>query len=570
MKDPDNFTTSTVPHWQVFDQVPAFVGLIYPEQLTKNSQQNGRMVGLELRGKEVVLLSELSLLSTTDWYHFLEYLTQQGFHLAQFATATPEMFNLLEYALDKDGGSLEKARADEAFIKEMMDDSIPITNFSNLIKEVIDTGASDVHVEIQPLVATVRVRIFGIMRKLRNYPSSMMIDAMSAGYTVMAEELSRTDAAFNARLPQAAMIPIEVEGRKYVLRYQSHPSVGGVDVVLRVLKLGSADAKTRTLNNLGYLPSQVAALNMASASAWGGVLIAGITGSGKTTTLNTILSALARTGDRKIISIEDPVEYVVDGVSHLSIQRANSDAGSTAENPFLGAMRAFLRLDPDIGMFGEIRDALSGEVAQAAIETGHKIFTTVHATSALGIIPRLTSKMIGLSRSTVCSPEFISALVYQVLLPRNCVHCRRPSTHVMTTSELAPYSEIFGLDTSKFLSASDRGCPQCAIKGIDSSTGVRQGTKGVQVAAEVIIPDMELLQLLQEGRDMEALRYRRSLRATGFDDPDMTGKEAWAHALYEVSTGNVDPYFFENTFGSPISFKTVASTERGAVKTSTS
>lgn len=278
-----------------------------------------------------------------------------------------------------------------------------------------------------------------------------------------------------------------------------------------------------------------------------------------------MLNSLARTGDRKIISIEDPVEYLVDGVSHLSIQRSNGESSGSANNPFLEAMRAFLRLDPDIGMFGEIRDLMSGEVAQAAIETGHKIFTTVHATSALGIVSRLSSKMIGLSRATVCNPEFISALVYQVLLPRSCVHCRRPARDVMSDAELEPYVSIFGLNPDTFLAASDQGCPQCHIAGIDYSAGKRQGTKGVQVAAEVVLPDTRLLQLLQEGRDMEALSYRRSLRRTGFDDPDMTGKEAWAHALYEVATGNVDPYYFESTFGSPQSFKNVVSPLPGHV-----
>jgi hypothetical protein len=90
---------------------------------------------------------------------------------------------------------------------------------------------------------------------------------------------------------------------------------------------------------------------------------------------------------------------------------------------------------------------------------------------------------------------------------------------------------------------------------MDHTNGVRLGTKGMQVAAEVVIPDTHLLQLLQEGRDIAALQYRRSLRKTDFDDADMTGKEAWGHALYEVSAGNVDPYFFESTFGSPHSFK---------------
>lgn len=223
----DTLPRSTVPHWQLFDQVPAFVGLIYPDSDATRKLKRGRMVGLDLGNKEVVLMCDPAMLSSPDWYHFLGQLAQQGHEISRFATASADLFDLLEYSLDKDGSAAHQRREDAVFIQEMLSDSVPIGNFMGLIKEVIETGASDVHLEIQPLLATVRVRIFGVMRRLRSYPSAMMIDAVSAGYTVLAEELSRTDAAFNARLPQAAMIPIEHEGRKYVLRYQSHPSVGG-------------------------------------------------------------------------------------------------------------------------------------------------------------------------------------------------------------------------------------------------------------------------------------------------------------------------------------------------------
>jgi general secretion pathway protein E len=268
-----------------------------------------------------------------------------------------------------------------------------------------------------------------------------------------------------------------------------------------------------------------------------------------------MLDMLVRTGGRKIVSIEDPVEYVVKGVSHLSIQRSHSDTESN--NPFMGAMRAFLRLDPDVGMFGEIRDRISGEIAQSAIETGHKIFTTVHATSALGIIGRLSSRMIGIDRSTVCSPEFISALVYQVLMPRNCTSCRRPAVEVMDGKELSDFERVFGIDPDTFFCASDSGCGVCRVPGMEQHVepGARLGVAGMTVAAEVVTPDMHLLQLLSEGHDFEARRYRMAQRQAEFDAPNMTGKDAWGHALYGVTQGAIDPYFFINTFGYPTGFE---------------
>ena len=297
----------------------------------------------------------------------------------------------------------------------------------------------------------------------------------------------------------------------------------------------------------------------ALASAWGGVFVAGVTGSGKTTTLNALMTMLARDGSRKLFTIEDPVEYETPGVSHLSIQRGA--AGGAA--PFHGARLAFLRMDPDVGLFGEIRDGLSASMAQAAIQTGHKILSTVHATSALGIVGRLSSRLLGLAREDLCDPEFLSALVYQVLMPINCEHCKRPAAAVMGADALQTFQAGFGLDPVKIYCASAQGCTHCRRPGIDYGEGLlpgpgragladdaHDGTAGVKVGAEVIVPDLRLLDLLRQGRDAEARRHWRRRRRAPFTDADMDGKDAWGHVLYDVALGRVDPFHFERTFGS--------------------
>jgi type II secretory ATPase GspE/PulE/Tfp pilus assembly ATPase PilB-like protein len=361
--------------------------------------------------------------------------------------------------------------------------------------------------------------------------------------------------AFNIGVAQVAMIPLLIHGEQITLRFQSHPAVDGLDVILRILRGSRADqAELLKLERLGYTDSQTKLLMEAVGTAWGGIFVAGVTGSGKTTTLNTLLTQLARPGNRKIISIEDPVEYQVEGVSHLSVQRQGTDDRS---NPFLVAMMAFLRMDPDVGMFGEIRDAVSAEMAMAAIQTGHKILTTVHATSAVGVIGRLTSKALGLNRESICNPEFLSALVYQVLTPLNCPHCKVPAASVMTPASLQTYQDIFALDTRQFFCASDKGCSHCRKPGIDYKNSERVGVRGVKVHAEVLVPDLELLLLLSQGKDIEARRVWRNRRNTAFDNPEMHGKEAWGHALYDMSQGLVDPYYFELNFGSPNVFTTM-------------
>ena len=434
-------------------------------------------------------------------------------------------------------------------IRQIVADSSPLEWFRGMVQRCMELGASDIHLELRAPVAALRVRLDGIMRHVSGYPMQAVLDGISAAYTVLAEEHSRSEVAFNAGIPQAAMIPLQLASQKLTLRYQSHPAVGGLDVVIRILKASSPEqTRLLTLERLGFTPWQIDQLTNALGSAWGGVFIAGITGSGKTTTLNTLMARLTRGSTRKLVTIEDPVEYELPGVTHMSIQRrAEHDAGA---DPFHAAMLAFLRMDPDVGLFGEIRDQVSARMAMAAIQTGHKILSTVHATSSIGILSRLSSDGIGLKRQDLCSPEFISALVYQVLVPLNCPHCKRPAREVMAARELRVYEDAFGLDVDCMYCASDDGCSHCRKPGIDYGDQGRSGTAGVKVGAEVIVPDMHLLELLLANRDMEARRYWRSRQSKGFCDPDMDGKEAWGHVLYDISQGRVDPYYFDRLFGS--------------------
>jgi len=545
-------------HLRRAEDLPQFLTVLEMWPPAKNRSFNReRIAVLNMEGGMIAVVSTKGVNLSPEWFHILDRLRRDGKTPRRFFTAEPIVFEILEYHVT--ATHEEATTRAVSGIDLIIAESKPLNYFADMVGRTIEIGASDAHLEVRGEYALLNAPVGGIMRRIGNYPAQIVIDAVSAAFTVQAEELSRSDAAFNARLPQQAMIPIRNRDRDYTLRYQSHPSVGGFDVVLRILRSSaSSSGKVKTLPELGYLPSQVEQLDLAMQSAWGGVFVAGITGSGKTTTLNSMLSMMAVGGERKIISIEDPVEYIVPGVTHLSVQRTNAGG---AENPFLNAMRAFLRLDPDIGMFGEVRDQLSGEIAQAAIETGHKIFTTVHATSALGIVSRLTSKMVGLDRHAVCNPEFLSILVYQALLPKNCPHCKTPAKLHLPAAELADYEILFGLDVDRIMCASDGGCAHCRIPGVDYSSVVHAGTRGVCVSAEVITPDSSLLRLLLAGRDLDAREHYHATRVAPFDAPDMQGKAAWGHALYSVAQGQIDPYYFKSTFGHPKGFRQIVQKE---------
>lgn len=555
LPDKTQSTGLEMAHLRRAEELPQFRAVLEMWPPEKNRAFNReRIAVLSMEVGVIAMVATRGVNLSSEWFHILDELKRNGKTPRMFFTAEPIVFEILEYHVT--ATHEEASSRAVSGIDLIIAESKPLNHFGDMVGRAIEIDASDAHLEVRGEHARLNARVGGVIRRIGNYPAQIVIDAVSAAFTVQAEELSRSDAAFNARLPQQAMIPIRNKDRDFTLRYQSHPAVGGFDVVLRILRSSaSSSSKVKTLPELGYLPSQVEQLDLAMQSAWGGVFVAGVTGSGKTTTLNSMLSLMAADGERKIISIEDPVEYIVPGVTHLSVQRTNAIG---AENPFLNAMRAFLRLDPDIGMFGEVRDPLSGEIAQAAIETGHKIFTTVHATSALGIVARLTSKMVGLDRHAVCNPEFLSILVYQALLPKNCPHCKMPAIKRLSVEELSAYEIFFDLDVDQIMCASDGGCPHCRIPGVDYRTLMHAGTSGVCVAAEVITPDSDLLRLLLAKRDLDARDHYHATRMAAFDTPDMQGKAAWGHALYRVAQGEIDPYYFKNTFGHPKGFRQIA------------
>ena len=514
------------------------------------------LVAVELIDNRFVIISTQEEQGSSHWF----YLVQQGIRQQlQFeGYYTTDGLSLKAFTSNiKDSRAQrikEQNKQSNELVQSIVNSSEPIEWFRAIIKMCIELHASDVHFEIRHGKAFLRVRRDGLMRDVQTFDEATVTLAMSAIYTLLAEERSRSEVAFNLNAPQSALIPLTVQKKNYGLRYQSHPAVGGYDVILRILKTDvRVDAnQDLALEKLGFTPWQSKSLHDALSTANGGIFVAGITGSGKTTTLSALLNQLAAAGDRKIISIEDPVEYQIPGVSHLSVQRAAGNESNDNNNPFASSMMAFLRMDPDVGMFGEIRDSLSAQIAYTAIQTGHKLLTTVHATSALGIISRLTSPQIGLVRSDICRPEFISALVYQSLIPRNCDHCKVPAESKMKKSELLVYETIFTLDTQKIYVASDEGCPQCKPPNLAVTKTGHAGVKGVTVAAEIIQPDLQLLEYLSKGEDLKAFDYWRNLQNSLFSSPDMLGKPSWGHALYEMSLGHVDPYHFEKVHGSPL------------------
>jgi len=548
----------TIGHIREFADVPEFSSVLSHGkkpilQMRPDKQKSLMVVAAE--GKRFFMISLTREQGSPVWLHLIEQAKRQGYRFAGAYSCESDVLDMLvrEHA-DSDASldRLQKQQDKEVF-ESLIAGSEQIEWFRQQIKLCMSLGASDIHVEVRGEVASLRIRRDGIMRLLRQYPAALCTNALASYYTLLAEERSRSEVAFNVHSVQSAMIPLTIDGRNIALRYQSHPSVGGYEVVIRILKTDqNTQTKPPELEKLGYTPDQVETLTEALGSSAGGVFIAGITGSGKTTTLSAMLARLGREGNRKIIAIEDPVEYIVPGVSHLSIQRsAQGSQGSATENPFSASMMAFLRMDPDIGMFGEIRDAVSGGMAYTAIQTGHKLLTTVHAPSAMGIVSRLSSPQIALQRCDICTPEFFSALVYQALVPLNCPHCKVPAKQVLPAAQLAAYEQYFGLNPETIFCASEQGCPHCCPADMVRSKGGHNGIKGMKVSAEVLVPDDDMWELMRRNEDLKAREHWRRQQSHRYDESQMIGKPSWAHTLYDISCGLVDPYYFEHIYGLP-------------------
>ncbi|MGI4856087.1 MAG: GspE/PulE family protein [Janthinobacterium lividum] len=411
-------------------------------------------------------------------------------------------------------------------------------NFNLLLETALELGASDIHLEFREgKEVAVRFRVHGKMRPGRETSTLFsdyvaMLDAATAAYNSRADFSSRSHNHFDEHQHQSCSVPVTIRGRQYQLRFQSVRENRGLDVVLRILLNEARDADVMTLAELGYAPDQIDILENAVLRSPGLLIIAGETGSGKSTTLRTLMG-YERTSGKKFYSIEDPVEYIQPHVTQIPIQR-KAEAGG--ESAFGAAARVVLRGDPDKIMPGEIRDRETCGFAKAMTETGHQVLSTVHASSCFGILQRLASDELGMPLHAIAAPRFLVALVYQKLLPELCERCCRPASGHLDAARCAVLRELgFALAA---LRVAGPGCSHCR----------HLGTRRQTVAAEVCEVHETMLPLIADRRFWDLEKQWRALADARLDSARMLGKTAMEHALYKMSVGQVDPCDVEAAF----------------------
>ena len=292
--------------------------------------------------------------------------------------------------------------------KSLQAETNPTTQLvSSIIIGAINAGASDIHIEPQESDMRVRYRIDGLLREAIDIPSSVQLELISNIKVQAGMDISEK------RAPQDGHIAQEHNGNKFDLRVSSQPIVDGEKIVIRIL---DQSASKWSLNEVVTLPDDNQKLRALATNPHGVLLLTGPTGCGKTTTLYSILQLL-NTPDKNIVTVEDPVEYHLKGISQIQV---NQKAGVT----FASALRNILRQDPDIILIGEILDSETAEIAVSAALTGHLVLSTLHTNDAVGAISRLNS--LGIPPFLIASA--LLGTIAQRLIRTICPKCKQPYT----------------------------------------------------------------------------------------------------------------------------------------------
>jgi type IV pilus assembly protein PilB len=386
----------------------------------------------------------------------------------------------------------DEENGDESLtVERLTSDISPVIRLvDSTIYTAIQRRASDIHIETQDDAVHVKYRIDGVLQPAMRPIAKQFHSSIVSRIKVMAE----LDIA-EKRVPQDGRFKLRMPGKTIDFRVSVMPSVHGEDAVIRILDKESISEQFTELrlDILGFPDAELKRFRKYIAEPYGMVLVTGPTGSGKTTTLYAALSEIKSIED-KIITIEDPVEYQITGITQIPI---NEKKGLT----FARGLRSILRHDPDKIMVGEIRDSETAQIAINSALTGHLVFTTVHANNVLDVLGRFLNMGVE-------AYQFVSALncvLAQRLVRTICLHCKRPMK--VTRSML----EESGLDPSLELSQvfyEGAGCIECGGTGYKGRTAICELLDLSDHIREMILEKRPTSEIKKAARE-EGMRFLR-------------------------------------------------------------
>jgi general secretion pathway protein E len=385
------------------------------------------------------------------------------------------------------GGEAERAIEDLS-LKSISDESSEVVRLvRSTLRDALKLGASDIHLESLAAGLQIKFRIDGILSPIKLIEDRAQAEQAIARVKVLAE-LDITE----RRVPQDGRFKAAERARAVDFRVSIMPSIHGEDAVLRILdkqSLYEATQQQLSLDSLGFEERDIKALRRLSREPYGMLLVTGPTGSGKTTTLYAAITEI-NSGQDKIVTIEDPVEYQLPGVLQIPV---NEKKGLT----FAKGLRSILRHDPDKIMVGEIRDPETANIAVQSALTGHLVFTTVHANNVFDVIGRAMHMNVDLYGFV----SALNAIVAQRLVRLVCTHCAEPDS---PSAELLQESGIADPRGYKFVKG--KGCRECRGAGY----------RGRRAIAELLILTDEIRELIVSRAPVRHLKDAAARNGTRF------------------------------------------------------
>lgn len=356
-------------------------------------------------------------------------------------------------------------------LKDLASEAPVIRMVNTIIGRVTDLRASDIHLEPFDDGLHVRYRVDGVIHQ-----GELIAPRLSAAVSSRVKLLAHLDIA-ERRLPQDGRIKTRVKGRELDLRVSTVPTVYGESVVMRVLDRASVRLQLETM---GFASDTLERFNTLLARPHGILLVTGPTGSGKTTTLYAALSKIDAQAN-KIITVEDPVEYQLEGINQIQVH-------PQINLSFANALRSILRQDPDIIMIGEMRDGETAQIAVQSALTGHLVLSTLHTNTAAGAITRMQD--MGVESYLITSS--VNGVLAQRLVRTLCAHCKEsyvPDAQLLASTGLGRFCAL-GQPIYRAV-----GCEHCRHTGYRGRTGIH----------ELLVLDEPLRRAIIEGRDANSL-----------------------------------------------------------------
>ncbi|MBE3594988.1 MAG: type II/IV secretion system protein [Candidatus Carbobacillus altaicus] len=449
--------------------LPRYLAALIPETVAEKYQ----VIPYEQEGH----LLRLAMVDPLDYYAIEDVEMMTGLDVRpalityqEFTYAFARLYGPRDENLDAitDGVSFDESALNE---DEIYDENSPIVRFVHeTVERAVRLGASDVHIDPQASGALIRYRVDGVLRRVQTINRQVL--QMVAARIKIISGLNIAE----RRKPQDGRYRQQVDFRDIDIRVSILPTMHGEKVVLRLLDQSRG---VKQLEELGLSQHHYRQLVSLSEKSNGIILVTGPTGSGKSTTLYAILKRL-HTEQKNIITIEDPVEYEIEGINQVQV---NAQAGLT----FASGLRAILRQDPNIIMVGEIRDLETAEIAIRASLTGHLVLSTLHTNNALGAIDRLRDMGI----PTYLLAASVNGLMAQRLVRRICTDCRR--TRAILEEERLIFEQ------------SSVPVPEVLEEGAGCDACGHTGYRGRLAVHEIIVLDRPLKRMIADGEPTETM-----------------------------------------------------------------